>query len=259
MAGIMDMFNGMFGSNPAPAPVNTAPAQPGNIPANSGSPANPTPGAASNGVVPPTTAPTVAAPATDPNTPATPLDPFNDLWKTDPAQQGQKPAAVFGNVDPKKFQEAASRVNFAGAITPDQVAAINQGGDAALQAFSTALNSVAQQVYAQSTFAATKMIDAGLAKAKEGFVSELPSHIKRQQVSDTIRSENPLFNNPAVQPIISALEAQLTMKHPNATATEIAGMAKQYIEALGTSFAPAPPVDPKKSVQQETDWSTFLN
>ena len=88
---------------------------------------------------------------------------------------------------------------------------------------------------------------------------ELPQHIKRQTVTDALRSENPIFSNPAVAPIISALEAQMTVKYPNATAPEITAMAKQYVEALGSSFAkkPEPKLSGDGKDKGEIDWSTF--
>jgi hypothetical protein len=50
------------------------------------------------------------------------------------------------------------------------------------------------------------------------------------------------------------------VKYPQATATEITAMAKQYVEALGTSFAPKPVKTESKSGtgREETDWSSFL-
>lgn len=247
--GIMDIFSGITGGSAAPAApapntnANNQP-QPGNIPPGAGStnPNNPT------------------VPAGTENKEGAPLDQFADLWKNEPASEGREQNTGLFNIDPKKMFEAAGKIDFAKMIKPEQLQAIAQGGDAAVQAFAQAMNGVAQGVYAQSAFATTKIVEQALGKAKQQYNSELPSLIKKHQVSDNLRAENPIFANPAIQPIISALEAQLTVKFPNATASEITGMAKQYVEAVGSSFAPKPaaPENDGKAGANTTDWDKFL-
>lgn len=240
------------GANPSGQPN---PSTPGNIPDGVNNTGATPSGAAPNGVLP------EINPNGNPTDPATPFAEFKDLWKNDPVDPNAPPSGVFGNVDPKKFMEAAGKIDFSKSITPDQLTAISTGGEAAMQAFAQAMNSVAQGVYAQSAFATTKIVEQALGKSKESFLAELPQHIKKQTVTDSLRAENPIFSNPAVQPIISALEAQMTVKYPHATAPEITQMAKQYVEALGTSFSPKPVVDPNapKNKKGETDWSIFLD
>lgn len=249
MSGIMAMFQNMLGNTgntvTPPQPTQGA-TTPGNIPDTGSNTGVTNANTAPNGVVPP-------APVT--TTEVTPLDKFATLWDTAPTDGSQKPSGVFGEVDPSKFMEAAGKIDFSKSITPEQLTAISQGGEAAVQAFAAALNKVSQGVYAQSAFASTKLIEQALAKSKESFLAELPTHIKQQTVRNDMRAENPIFSNPAVQPIISALEQQLTVKYPQATSSEITTMAKEYVEALGTSFAPKPPEN--KSAKKEPDWSTW--
>jgi len=265
MSGIMSMFSNMIGGNggdaggqPTPAPTGTqAPApNPGNIPTNA-----PNTGAANANSAPNGTLPGNENSNVKPD--ATPLDQFSELWKNDPTDpNAPKPNGIFNNVDPKKFMEAAGKIDFTKVITPEQLQSISQGGESAMSAFAAALNSVAQTTYAQSAFAATKITEQALARAKDNLLAELPQHMKKHTVSENLRAENPVFQNPAVQPIISALEAQLTVKFPQASAGEITTMAKQYVEALGTSFAPKPTANTsangKPGAREETDWSTFL-
>lgn len=266
--GIMDIFSGFGGGNtnqPTTPPASTAPApnsgagNPGNIPPNTGTPPTGDNVTAPNGVVPPTT--TTNPPTTTTNEEnKTPLDEFADIWKNEPTDPNKaKPTGVFGNVDPKKFAEAAGRIDFSKVVSPEQLASIAKGGEDAQKAFATALNSVAQTVYAQSAFASTKMIDAALARAKEGFMADLPQHIKKQQVGESLRNENDIFSNPAVSPIIGALESQLTIKYPNASAREITDMAKRYVSAFGAAVAPAPETNStKNSKRTEQDWDEFF-
>lgn len=264
MSGVMSMFSNLLsgsanGQPPAQAPANgqgtqgTAP-NPGNIPSNAPNSGVSNANSAPNGTLPGTE-------NTNPKPEATPLDQFSELWKNEPTDpNAPKSNGIFNNVDPKKFMEAAGKIDFTKVITPEQLQAISTGGEGAVQAFASALNSVAQTTYAQSAFAATKITEQAMARARENLLAELPQHIKKQTVSDNLRAENPVFQNPAVQPIISALEAQLTVKFPQASAGEITTMAKQYVEALGSSFAPKPPASTggKPGSREETDWSTFL-
>jgi hypothetical protein len=261
-SGIMSMFNNLMGGG-APAPNTPAPGgqpgTPGNIP--QGTPVS---GAASAGAAPNGMLPSAGGPGGEPSAPteATPFEPFQELWSNEPADPNAPPAGsgVFGNVDPKKFMEAAGKIDFSKAVTPEQLTAISGGGDAAVQAFAAAMNKVAQGVYAQSAFATTKIVEQALAKTKDQYLAELPTHIKKQTVTDSLRAENPIFSNPAVSPIISALESQLTVKFPNASAPEITALARQYVEALGTSFAKKPePAAPVKGAKAEVDWEKFLS
>lgn len=256
MSGIMSMFSNLMGGAPAPAATPgqvAAPNTPGSIPTSA-----PNTGATNGGTAPNGTVP-AAGTETTPNANATPLDQFADLWNNAPTDpNAPAPAGIFGNVDPKKFMEAAGKVDFSKAVTPEQLQAISAGGDNAMQAFAQAMNKVAQNVYAQSAFATTKIVEQAMSRSKDSFLAELPQHIKKQTVSDNLRVENPIFSNPAVQPIISALEAQMAVKFPNATSTELTQMAKTYVEALGSSFAPKPPEDKSKSKNEEFDWNTFL-
>ena len=251
---IMDMFKGITGAPAAPAPTNQ-PTPPGNIPANAASTGTTPPGTAANGVIPPV-GETKPEPA--------PLDAFSDLWKTAPIDpNAPAPDTVFGNVDPKKFMEAAGKVDFSKAIKPEMLAAIQAGGEDGVKAFAAAMNSVAQNVYAQASFASTKITEQALAKARESFESNIPNLIKQQTAAEALRNENPVFSHPAAAPILGAIQSQLAVKFPQASATELTAMAKTYLENFATGISAPATAAAAKKVQEakganETDWSTFL-
>lgn len=257
--GIMNMFSNLMGNQPAqqsnqpPGKVGDS-TNPGNIPAGTSTTGATSGGTAPNGVLP------VAGNDGLPPKDSTPFADFQDLWKNEPTDPNAL-SSVFGDLEPKKFMEAAGRIDFSKAVTPEMLTAISAGGEPAMAAFAQAMNKVAQGVYAQSAFATTKIVEQALARSKENFLAELPQHIKKEAVRGSLRAENPIFSNPAVQPIISALEAQMTVKYPNASAGEITAMAKQYVEALGTSFAPKPPAavgsDGKPS-KVDVDWERYF-
>lgn len=263
MSGVMSMFSNLLsgssnGQPPAQAPASQQGMQsqqsnPGNIPASAPNSGISNGNSAPNGLLPGTE-------NSNPKPEATPLDQFSELWKNEPIDpKAANNSGVFGTIDHNRFTEAAGKIDFTKVITPEQLQSIAQGGESAVQAFASALNKVAQTTYAQSAFAATKITEQAMARSRESLLAELPQHIKKQTVSENLRAENPVFQNPAVQPIISALEAQLTVKFPQASAGEITTMAKQYVEALGTSFSPKPVAAPKTpGSREDTDWSSFL-
>jgi hypothetical protein len=254
MFNISSIFGG--GQQPAAAPQPGAQQQagttPGNIPPGTGTNNNPPLG-------------TTPAPIEGQNPEGAenknPLDAFSDLWKNEPNTSGQPAEQNMFNVDPQKLMEAAGKVDFTKVIKPEHLQAIGAGGEGAVQAFGAALNAVAQTVYAQSALATTKIVEQAVNKTNEKFQSDLPGLLKKHNVSDTLRTENPAFSHPAVQPLISALESQMTQKYPNATAKEINDMAKQYLEASFGQLIPAKEAEQtpaKKGAAKDVDWEAFL-
>lgn len=245
---IMSNIFGGFGGAPAAAAPTTpnpaaapSPSTPGNIPDTTQLPSgnNPTIPAGAGGA------------------PDTPLADFATLWESDPKQQA--PANVLGNVDPAKLMKAAQGTDFAKAIPKELMAKIQAGGQEGVEASMQAMNMMSQTVYANSALATTKIVEQALQRQQAAFEAKLPSIIKQHTVSDTLRSENPMFSNPAVQPLISALEAQLAIKHPGATSSELTSMAKQYIEGVGIAFSPAKTPTAQEAAQSgEQDWSKFF-
>lgn len=224
----MALFSNIFGSStPAPAPTPAAT---------------------------PVPAP-VAAPAVTAD-PVSPLDQYSSLWEpvTTQGVDATLPANMFAGTDPAKMLEAARKVDFSKSIPPEVLAKITAGGPDAAAAFATALNDVSQRAYAQSSFASTKIVEAALAKFQEGMDSRLPSQIKKYQVSDQIRESNPALMHPAAAPIMEALQAQFTVKYPQATAKEIGDMAAQYLTNFNNVANP-----PKVAkVPESENWGAFF-
>lgn len=247
--GIMQMFTNLMGGS-APAAPASQPTPPGQIPSTAAATAATPPGTAPNGTVPPTT---------EPNPNATPLDAFSKLWETDPNAATPANTSVFGEVDPKKFMEAAGKVDFAKAIKPEMLQAIQAGGEDGMKAFAAAMNSVAQNVYAQASFASTKITEQAMQKAREAFIAEIPQHIRSSTASESLRAENPIFSHPAAAPILEAVQSRMQVKFPNASAAELTAMAKTYLENFAAGVSPQKPKAGDKPEDKNTDWSTFLD
>lgn len=183
-----------------------------------------------------------------------PLDNYKDLWQ--PATNEAGGATPIFNVDSAKILEAAGKANFASGLSPEVVANALKG-DA--NAFMQAINSVAQQSFAQATIAATKLMEQGLEKHGQQQQELLPSLVKKSLVSNSMQ-DNPLYKHEATRPLLSALESQLAAKYPNATASQITEHAQQFI----SEFAKVASGTDAQSQQQQgarlpdpNDWSNF--
>lgn len=249
---IMSMFSNAFGGptqQPPAAPAQTPGAgAPGNIPPNADNSAGANP-----------TVPADQIAATQ-KLPETPMAEFADLWKPSETNPSDSSAAGFlGNIDPAKVMEAAGKTDFSKVISQDTMQKISAGGPEAMQAMMEAMNRMAQTVYGQAAIASGKIVEQASAKIEERFKSQLPNEIKRHSVSDNLRESNPIFNNPAVAPLISAMEQQFTVKYPAATAREITDMAQRYVSGLGTVFNPTKaPEAAGGGKNTDTDWSKFI-
>ncbi len=80
--------------------------------------------------------------------------------------------------------------------------------------------------------------------------------LRQQGAANHLKETNPIFNNPAVAPVVQATQQQLLQKFPNATQAEITKMTQDYILAMGQAFAPAPAASPE--AETEMDWEKFL-
>lgn len=192
--------------------------------------------------------------------PASPLDPFSKVWETAPVDPNAPNPSMFGNLDPKKLLDSARTVDFSKAITPEMMTAIKAGGENGIAATIAAMNQVAQQTYAQSAMATTKIVEQAMAKQSESFNAMLPSLVRKLSVNESLRTENPLLSNPAIQPLVGALTEQLNRKNPNASAGEIQQQVVDYFNSVGQVFAPKPveSVDVQRSKANAMDWDKFL-
>jgi len=245
----MSIIDAIFGQRtpaaPAPAPIP-----------------NPNPNAA-----------TPPIPGVDPNNPITPpgtpqgntgadaQDPFKDfagIWDIDPTKVNEA-APFFANIDQAKVFEAASKTNFM-QMTAEQKAAIEAGGPQAFQAMQQILNKAAQSVYGHSALATSKMVDKAVAAAREQMLKQLPALMTKHQATIALQQENPIFSNPALQPMVEAMRDRFAAKNPNATPAEIKQQVELYFTTVGAQFAPAPAVDPRAPApQKQTDWDNWFN
>lgn len=210
-----------------------------------------TPATEANGVVPTTP----VEPVTPEDT--SPLAPFKDLWEdvpTDPDNPDPPPTSFALN--PADVEKAVAKTDFSSAITPDQLKAIGEGGEAAQVAFAESMNAVAKQVLTQATLVSSKLAENMLDKALAKQAEQIPGLVRDNITTSHLNDSNPIFSNPAVKPVIEATKAQILIKFPDATPAEVTKMTEDYILAMGEAFAPAPAKS--TDTTKGTDFSKFL-
>ena len=236
----MSVFD-MFKTAPAAAIPNAAAANPA-VPNASNTPT-------------PVADPAKATPAT-PAEPASPMDKFAKLWETDP---NAKPAEPFKfNSDPTKLMETARTVDFKKIVSPELMAKITAGGADAQGALMEAMNSMSQMTFAQSSHASAKITEAALQAQETRFKEMLPTLIKQYSSQENLRSTNPLMNDPAMAPMVSALQQQFTAKYPQATVEQISAHVNDYLNGAADKIAGLRPAPKDTSKRQSTDWGNFL-
>jgi len=243
--GMFDLFTQNQSPAPAPAPQQGGqPAPPGNIPA----PANGAP--PEQGVVPPEG----GTQAGETNVPDSPLAPFEKLWEPVPNDPNAPEVTANQELKAEDVQKVMQNANFTPQISAEQQAAITAGGEGAQEAFNAAMNSVAQQVMVQATLVGNKLAEKQVEAAIEQKLSDIPQLLRDQGSAEHLKTANPLFDNPAVKPVVEATRQQLLQKFPNATHQEITTMTQDFILAMGESFAPKP-----ETPAGEQDWTKFLS
>jgi hypothetical protein len=205
------------------------------------------------------TAPNGTVPAGSNQPPAqSPEDKFAKLWET-PATDPNAPKSPDdqNTLTPEKMLEAAGKIDFKRVLDQDSLRKIAAGGDEAVAAMAELLNKTAQTVYGQSTVVAQKLIETQVAKAREQFTAELPSLVKKQNMQDSLLTENPAFKKPSVAPVVAAIQNQLAAKFPGATASELNQMAKEYLKAAAEDFSPTPKKEPT-AAERGVDWDQWV-
>lgn len=196
---------------------------------------------------------------------ASPLAGFADLWQKNEKDGSLPSLSVSLKIDPAKIAASAKQVDFSKSVS--QVAK-----DAAAKGdYTQMMNEVGQAAMANGITVAAKMLDGALEAQAAKFTNEvMPEVLRRHSISTQLATDNPLFDNPAVKPMLSAIEQQMAVKYPTMGAAEVTAKAKEYLTgfagaivgANGQKIVPAEVKDTSstanKQARGEYDWQTFL-
>jgi hypothetical protein len=245
--GFLDMFTKDVVQ--APAAASSSPA-----------PSSPAPTTGVQGVQGATTAnPFALAPETPPV--ESPVTDYSKLWEPIAAPTpapGTVPADP--NAETNRIVEQAKGMDFTKVIPAEVFTKIQNGGPEAQGALAEALNVVAQAAYAQSHYASAATIKEAIKEARNEFQKEIPDIIRRHNVTDVLRGNDPRYNDPEIAPLLQAIDQQITLKFPQATSSQIADMRTQYLDRVAGKFSPSKDVPEVKDSRNGDveDWDAFL-
>jgi hypothetical protein len=189
-----------------------------------------------------------------------PVAKFNDLWEPPKTEDGTPPSTGF---DSQKWMEAAGKIDFTKVVSQEDLSKISAGGQDAVAAFANALNKTAQTVFGQATIVSQKMIDKRIEEAREEFSSQIPSLVRKQSMQDGLLGKNPAFANPAIRPLIEAVQAQIAERYPKATSGELEQMAQDYLAGAAQIISPpkqkqAQSDSKNRGAKDDEDWEAYL-
>jgi hypothetical protein len=203
--------------------------------------------------------------------PKSPLAEFADFWKNEAPKEGAPTTPNWDdassvlpkvNLDPAKLHQSAQRIDFAKAMPREKVTAALKGDE---NAFNEVMNAAFHYAYAQTAMSTTKIVEAMLGQMAPKMFEALPHHIRKHVVNDTVNSSDPIFQDPAVAPMLEMMKDQFRVKYPNASAKEIADKAQAFVKSFATAVnkdggnKQLPNSGGKQKQAKEEDFSDFLN
>jgi len=192
--------------------------------------------------------------AQNPN-PQSPTDKFADLWKME-SQPNQ--ATPNFKLNQEQLQKVAGSMDFSKSVSQEDLSKVVQGGEEAAVALKNILQSVGRDVFGMAAQFSSHMTESGYRVAQESIDKGLPNMVRKQLTSQELYAANPKLRDPALQPLVGALQSQFADKHPNATPTEINAMVSEYLgSTVASAFAPAP--TQQQNQPGQADFSGFLS
>lgn len=266
------MSNGLFGNimsvfnpsaqpqQPAPQPAQQQPApqqNPGAVPAldpNGGAPAaSPAPNSQQH---------QPGATAGEGGGGESPLDQFKDLFsiETDPNAPVNDPDASWFNLDQDKMLEAAGKVSFTNVPQFNELAQKALSGD--VEAFGQVMDSVMRGAYVRNAMLAGTISEKAGRAALERISADLPNRVRDISSQESVAKLNPVFEHPAMRPVVDNLRRQIQQKYPEASSQKIAELTNNYLSTISKQIA-TPETDPtdRRKAEQATgeDFSNFFS
>lgn len=261
---IFDIFKQAPAQQPTPAPAAAqpgAPVQPPatTIPAPNVEPAQ-GPNTAPNGVVPADPNNPASADPSAANADKSPLADWAQLWETKPIDPDAAAPTDPLAIDADALQKQVGKISFTDSVTPELLAKVTAGGEEASAALVEVINLANQNALAQATLVANKLAQRATNHEAQAIDAKVTEIIKANLMTQNLQETNPLFNHPAVQPVMDSVKSQLSIKYPDATPAELAGKAQAFVVAMANSLNPqaasaANPTAPDAS----EDWGKFLD
>lgn len=165
-----------------------------------------------------------------------PLDGFADLWKADPTKDGGlvSPIPSF-EIDPVKLKAAADTIDFTQGISDDVLARAAKGDVTALK---EAINVSGRNGFQAAMGVSTRTTQNAVTSLSDSFSQKtLPEILRRDSARKSISEALPIFDNPALKPMLDGLRTQVMNKNPSASVEQVTAMTKQVFEGMMGTYA----------------------
>lgn len=163
-----------------------------------------------------------------------PLANYADLFKIDDKDRATAPGSIVPEIkfDQKATIDRLSTIDYTKHINDAAKEAARNGdlGPAIAQILPYALTGVMGYTNSQLT-SITKSMENKLLN------EILPAKLREYSISNQVVQDNPIFDNPAVAPMLEIAKSQLQAKYPEASAAEISSKAKDYLLGMSTEIA----------------------
>lgn len=196
------------------------------------------------------------------NPQSSPLDAFTKMWETDPNAKPQADpfATPLLNLDPAKFQEGVSKLDFIGNAPQELIQKVMAGNDP--QALIELMNHVGRQSFMMAGQLATASTNKAGSDLAGRFKQSLPDMFKDFMLQNEA-PENPILQHPAAQQMLHMARSQIRMKEPNLSPAEVNKKAEQFLSTFASSLSGGNGQQGQNQQQQtqskEQDWEAFLN
>jgi hypothetical protein len=190
----------------------------------------------------------------------TPLDKHKDLFKVDEKKDDGKPdpnAPLF-NIDPAKMKDEVAKINFVQHPEMAEKVQAAMKGDAS--AMLEVINFAAQQSFMRAAQLSASTSERAARTVQERMQQELPNHVRRISSAEALSEVNPVFDHPAMKPMVDAVRAQFESKFPDAAPREIAKMVNGYLGDVSTQLTQKkdPTTDHRKVDGSNDDFVDFF-
>lgn len=184
------------------------------------------------------------------------LDKFKDLYTIEEGEQENQQQASPWDINPEILDKGVQNLDFTSGLDIQNIQKAFQEQDPS--AFVSELNKLSQQLYKANIMASMAAVKNGLPQELNRVKTEIPDVIKQQMLKEQVRDTNPAFTHEAAAPVLEGIQTQLQKKYPNASAKELAQMAKEYLQSFAAELQPKQE-ESKTPAQQEADsWNAFF-
>lgn len=196
----------------------------------------------------------------DPKTPPAPVAPlaeFGELFKVDESAKPEGDQPFAWNYDKETLAATVGNLSFVDpARMPEVAQALGVQNPEALANF---MNEFGRTLYMQSLLVNSKMSEQSVNIAEQRFSTKVPTHIRNTMVGNEIQTQDPNASNPALQPVINLISAQIAQKNPQLTPEQVAEHTRNYMAGVAQVYAPQPKSSPNNPSNTPADFSGFFN